>query len=116
VRSWRSALLAFLVGCSGGSDTATPAVGACDDVPRLSWESHGQAIITEYCQPCHASGSELRNGAPENVTFDSYEETLAWRDRILATATVSEPTMPPNLDLSAIDAENLQIWLTCWED
>jgi hypothetical protein len=112
VRCWHSGLL-LLWGCGvEGGDTADP---LCDGAPRLTWESHGAAIITEYCQPCHASTSELRNGAPENVTFDTYEETIAWKDRILATATPDEPTMPPNLSLSELDRSNLEIWLTCWE-
>ena len=114
MRSWCSPIL-LLVACSGDTGDTAAADALCEDVPRLSWESHGQAIMTEYCQPCHASGSTLRNGAPESVTFDTREETLAWRDRILLAATSAEPTMPPNLSLSPIDAENLRIWLSCWE-
>lgn len=114
MRSWRSSIL-LLVACSGGEGDSATVDAVCADAPRLSWESHGQAIMTEYCQPCHASGSTLRNGAPESVTFDTQAETLVWRDRILLTATIDEPTMPPNFPLSPIDTENLRIWLICWE-
>ena len=103
-------LFALLSGCGAGADT-----GQCAGEILLTWNSHGQAIITEYCQPCHASGSTQRNGAPEEVTFDDYEETIAWRSRILATATGDSPTMPPNMGMTPVDQENLWIWLTCGE-
>ena len=106
--------LLVLVGCSGPAGTDT-AASACADAPRLTWESHGQAILTEHCQPCHASTSTLRNGAPEEVTFDTRDEAVAWKARILATSTSDDPTMPPNIDLPALDRDNLWIWLTCWE-
>lgn len=89
------------------------AVGPCGPGPHLSWESHGQAILTEYCQPCHASGSELRNGAPETVSFDTPEQAWLWADRIQATATVEEPSMPPNIRMSELDQDNLRAWLSC---
>ena len=113
MRSWRSLVLAgLLLGCG---DAGVDSAGECAEAIVMTWDSHGVAILTAYCQPCHASGSTLRYGAPEDVTFDDYDQAMAWRDRILATATVDEPTMPPSTPMDPIDQENLRIWLTCWE-
>jgi mono/diheme cytochrome c family protein len=114
------ALVALIVGCdrsSGGSASALDvgaAAGPCDDVPVVTWETHGRALMIENCQPCHASTAIDRVGAPEGVIFDSESDALSLSDSILRVIDVEDPTMPPSRNLSELDRQLIEIWLTCW--
>jgi uncharacterized membrane protein len=106
-------ILALLVACgTPPADTADTAP-TCDDVPVVSWNDYGDALLREHCQPCHASTTAERNGAPTNVAFDTYEDVVTHRDRILAVITSDPPTMPPAMALPDADRELLVGWLTC---
>lgn len=102
---------------AAGSDTGGLPVadtGMCADAPVVTWENFGHGFVLERCQSCHASTADNRYGAPEGVTFDTKEETLAQSDRILARAVDAE-TMPPSGGVDPDDLELLELWLTCWE-
>jgi uncharacterized membrane protein len=90
---------------------------ACDpEVPSITWETFGEGFVTTHCQGCHASSSSDRQGAPEDVVFDSEADALWWRDAIL-DATASDPArMPPAGGIDRDDRERLTIWLTCFAD
>lgn len=88
----------------------------CADAPVVTWENYGQAILTEHCQSCHASTTNDRYGAPDSVVFDTHEDTLALKARILVVTDPDNRTMPPAVALEEIDYERLRIWLTCWEE
>lgn len=106
--------LALLVGCADKADDTAAAL--CEGAPRITWASHGEGLINQWCEPCHASGSANRHGAPEGVSFDTEAEALAWKDRILAVTALPEPTMPPGIDLPDEDRIKLELWLTCYAD
>lgn len=95
----------------GGADSGS----FCAEAPVVTWESHGQALLTQWCQPCHGSGAANRHGAPEGVSFDTYEQALTWKERILAVTAADNPTMPPGIDLPEEDRYRLDVWLTCYE-
>ncbi len=101
--------------CAGNGDLDTATAALCEDAPRLEWENFGSGFVTENCQPCHASTSADRYGAPSDVTFDTEDETLAWSTEILARATGESPSMPPAGGVDDVDREKLAIWLSCWE-
>jgi len=117
-----TATLGALVGCGGAADDSAAAAaaaaldtGACLEAPVLNWANFGDGFVTENCQACHASTTPDRRGAPPSVTFDTYEETMTHRDRILARSGGDDPTMPPQGGVDAEQREKLAIWLTCWE-
>jgi len=68
----------------------------------------------ERCQSCHASGSESRNGAPEDIYFDTHEDVINHREKILRRV-VDERSMPPQGGLDDEDILGVEIWLDCWE-
>jgi len=86
----------------------------CEDAPVLTWDNFGSNFVTQNCQACHASGSANRNGAPESVTFDDKDLTLAQADRILERAT-NAGGMPPLGGTTEDDQYKVEVWLTCWE-
>ena len=104
-------MLLLLLACTSGSDTAD----TCAEAPVVTWESFGEALLIEHCQPCHASTAVNRFGAPIEVTFDTHEQAVALSDAILRVATGDEPTMPPAISIGETDRELLRIWLTCYE-
>ena len=104
-------MLLVLLACTGDPQDS----GACADVPVVTWESFGQALIGEHCQPCHASTAPNRFGAPAEVTFDTHEDVRTFSAAILRAATGDDPTMPPAISIGETDRELLEVWLTCYE-
>ena len=93
--------------------TETADTGLCQDLPTVTWDNFGDGFMTQACQSCHASGSPSREGAPLSVTFDTQQQTLAQRDRILARATGDAPDMPPQGGVHEDDRLKLEWWLLC---
>lgn len=106
---WLLPLLAM--GCGEPEDEA--AAELCDEAPVVTWESFGAGFVTESCQPCHASTSPDRVGAPLDVVFDTEEDVWDQADRVLAVTIGPSPTMPPAGGVSEDDRTLLEIWLTC---
>ncbi len=103
--------LLLMVACGEAEDTAD--TGFCADAPVLTWDNFGDGFMTQHCQSCHASGSPSRQDAPEDITFDTEEQTLALADRILARATGDSATMPPEGGVHEDDRLKLEWWLSC---
>jgi mono/diheme cytochrome c family protein len=106
-------ILLAVLGCAPDADSADP---FCTDAPVVTWENYGEAILVENCQGCHGSAAVNRAGAPESVSFDTHEQALAWRERILAVTAAEGATMPPAVPMDDAARERLHIWLRCWED
>ena len=105
-------LFALLAGC-GDKDADDTGLGFCADAPIVTYESFGAGFFTQECQTCHASTSPNRLGAPEEVVFDTEEQILALKDRVLIRATGEAPTMPPQGGVGEDDLARLEAWLRC---
>ena len=101
----------LLWACVDASDTAA----SCVHDPAVSWERGGEGFMTKHCTGCHGSllPSELRNGAPVGVDFDSYEGVVTWADRIAARVLDGVGSMPPGGGLTDEELGLLDEWLTC---
>jgi uncharacterized membrane protein len=114
-----------IMACTGAPDTdsgldavASDSVAsdtACSDAPTVTWNSWGQGFMKEACQSCHASTTENRYGAPDEVVFDTLEQTWDQADRILIRSVGDSPSMPPQGGVNADDRQRLAWWLTCAE-
>lgn len=107
-------LLPLLLACGSGDDSGADAEAFCEDAVVVTWESWGQGFLIESCQPCHASTSADRNGAPQDVSFDTESDAWTHRERILARSTGDAPSMPPAGGVDDDDRVRLEIWLRCW--
>lgn len=98
-----------------------PSGAPCPDGSTLTYESFGQNFFTTYCIRCHSVanvGSIARNGAPEDVNFDTIEliRPLARRiDFMAAIGPNREGRIMPLNGLRPSDAEreDLGRWLAC---
>jgi len=132
-------LLLLLGACGGGSeadpsssepqvDTGTPLadtsvvdtgapVGSsydlCADNPITTWENFGAGFVTQHCQACHASGAMERNGAPDEVVFDTEADVALWSQRVLARV-VDDSTMPPQGGVTDDERHLAEVWISCW--
>lgn len=106
------ALLACDRAPSSSADTGEHDV--CAEADPVTWEGFGEAFFATHCQPCHASTSTDRMGAPADVTFDTEDQVLALADRILRAATGDTPFMPPGGgEVTDAERAQLEIYLTC---
>ncbi len=118
-------MLFLALACGGDKDSEPDPVGPedtgglCASAPILSWENFGQGLLVEHCQACHGSDAPYRDGEtppPESVVFDTYEDAMTWKDRILAVTLGDGATMPPRGGLTDLDQQRLEIWLVCGEE
>jgi len=103
-------VLGALIGCEA------PELDAfCEDAPVITWESFGQDFMQHNCQACHASTTNNRHGAPESMTFDTYEQVLNAREFILDRAFGDAADMPPSGGVDADELWQAEVWLRCYE-
>jgi uncharacterized membrane protein len=105
-------MILLLLACSGQKESVLDS-GLCAAAPVETWANFGEAFVTQSCQSCHSSTQSNRQGAPEEVTFDTADQVWALSDRVLARAAAEPPTMPPQGGTSEEDRERLRIWLSC---
>jgi len=88
--------------------------GNCDREPPLTYDNFGKAYIGKWCTGCHSV--YLREGqrsqAPADVNLDTYEDIMAFVDRIDARA-VQTTGMPPGGGTSQAEVDLLGEWLRC---
>jgi hypothetical protein len=104
-------ILALLAACSG--ETPEDTASACADAPVMGWADVGQPLLLEYCDTCHTATSPQRQGAPEDVVFDTYEQVEALRVSMLYVLQSDPPVMPPLLTVPDNDQELMISWLSC---
>lgn len=80
----------------------------------LTYDNFGKAFLDGWCQSCHGSNSDNRNGAPGSYTFDTRDQAFKWRARIFARAADDNSSMPlgPH-GPSSEDRKKLGDWLAC---
>ena len=103
-------LLGIWIGCETAADSAD---SACANAPVIGWNDYGQALLLEHCQSCHASTAPDRYGAPEEVYFDSYDDVVNLRLRMLSVLETDPPSMPPAVVMPDVDHDMLVSWLLC---
>jgi hypothetical protein len=104
---------ALFGGCGAGAEAPIDEDTFCADQPFLTYNNFGKGFLTTHCQGCHASTTENRRNAPEDVTFDTLEQVNVQREDILAETLGEFPTMPPLGGVRQDDRDKLEIWLRC---
>lgn len=96
---------------------------ACPDDSTLTYETFGQNFFETYCVLCHSTendGAIERNGAPEDVNFNSVELVRPLARRIDFMAVIGPgrearlmPPRPDDLRPSDDERRMLGEWLSC---
>ena len=106
-------LVALLYGCST-DESPDPAgeVEFCEQ-PSIADGSLGRSFLLNHCTACHSSenSSSERNGAPEELNYDTHVGFLENLDRVQANCAVD--TTHPCDDITAEDVELFLGWLEC---
>lgn len=103
-------------GLGGDSDSDSEELAPCEEQPVITYDTFGRGFLATYCDGCHGSAVTERQGAPDDVVFDTRDGALEWADRILersAPADGSVATMPPVGGVTPDDTDRLIVWLTC---
>jgi len=80
----------------------------------LSYETFGALFMGKYCQQCHGSAVEDRQGAPGEFIFDTLEQIQRHRERIFVRSAADNDSMPPGPDdPSQQERDKLAEWLAC---
>lgn len=104
----------LLVGCVPAEEEGTDAF--CADQPVLTWANFGDGFLRHNCQSCHATTSEDRRDAPDDISFDARVDAVAMKSLILGSAGREDPSMPPEGGVAEEDRLKLEIWLRCYEE
>ena len=111
MRSARIEIVLLLAGCAGSSGDS----GAeSQDCSLYGYELAAEPVLTTWCTPCHSSAmdADSRQGAPEDVNFDSYEGASAHADAIVQWA-VEAREMPPAGEVPEGELDQLGAWVAC---
>ena len=103
-------ILLTILGCGTVKNTQDTNTEDCSIAP--SYEDWAYGFFRGKCQSCHASSAPERYGAPEEVTFDNYEQIQQWLPAIEQSVLENE-TMPPSGGVTEEEKILLTHWLAC---
>lgn len=109
--------LLFLFSCDNTFDTAnTPETDSksptCMNDSLLTWNNWGEGFFQTWCQSCHSRNTPQRNGAPENLNFDTLDDVIKWQSSIFDSVIASE-RMPKGGGIPAGVQQQLIEYMDC---
>lgn len=127
MRSWRSAVVALLVGACGTEPVLEPTTPSTAEPPAievdpdacetsyLTYENFGEPYMLDWCRGCHSSAipAGMRQRAPAAINFDTLADVRQFKDRIAARAASLDPSMPPAGGPTEEERTLLAEWLAC---
>ena len=96
----------------GDTSVCTGCDSPCESPLGVTWESFGQGFFQTYCNACHSSTTEARNGAPAGVDFEQVGVAAAFEERI-RVRVLEEATMPVGGGVPTEDLVLLEDLLVC---
>jgi uncharacterized membrane protein len=107
--------LVIALALSGCAEVTTIDDYDCPDGgTALSYDNFGRPFLDAWCNSCHSAGSGDRQGAPDDVNFDSRGDVADWRARIFARSAADNDSMPPGPDdPPRAERDRLAEWLAC---
>jgi hypothetical protein len=84
----------------------------CETGLDVTWDGWAAGFMLSQCQPCHASETPNRYGAPTSVTFDTLEHCRA-QAGVIEDAVLIRASMPPAGGITDDERALLARWLAC---
>lgn len=105
-------LALVLLGACGKQDDLES--HTCPTSSAVTYDDFGKQFFDTWCQSCHAAAQTERNGAPDDVFFDTRDDIYRLRVQVYDQAAGSNGSMPigPHGPSDA-DREKLADWLSC---
>jgi len=105
------ALVLLVIGCQGQENLGDH---SCPTGSSVTYESFGKEFFGTWCQSCHGAAVTNRNGAPDDIFFDTRDDIWALREQVFAQTADANKSMPigphgPSDD----DRKRLADWLAC---
>jgi uncharacterized membrane protein len=104
-----------MIACQGQESLADHACPASDSgSSQITYESFAKDFFESWCQSCHGASVTDRNGAPDDIFFDTRDDIWEQRVQVFAQAADSNTSMPigPHGPSDA-DRKKLADWLAC---
>ncbi|MGH7284184.1 MAG: hypothetical protein ACRELY_21875 [Polyangiaceae bacterium] len=80
----------------------------------VTYDNFAQDFFDTWCQSCHAANQTNRNGAPDDIFFDTRDDIYRLRSQVYAQAAGTNSSMPIGAHgPSDSDREKLADWLAC---
>jgi uncharacterized membrane protein len=110
-------LIFSMIGCKGQeelSDHACPTPTTGTQTSAITYDNFGKDFFNTWCQSCHGASVTDRNGAPDDIFFDTRDDIWEQRVQVFAQAADSNASMPigPHGPSDA-DRKKLADWLAC---
>jgi cytochrome c5 len=113
-------------GCGGGGGGGHgghtgPTGATCPDSGAPTAQDFGRAFMESYCLPCHSASvtGTARQGAPQDVNFDTLEDVRAFKEVIDSHAAAgpngTHTLMPPSSRVQPSQDDRIKLgqWLAC---
>lgn len=87
----------------------------CPQATGATYSGFGQPFMSDWCLECHSASivGEARNGAPEDVNYDTQAQIQSRLFRIYQQAASNTPLMPPLGGPNDVLRDLLGEWLVC---
>ena len=104
-----------MFGCKGQEnldDHSCPSTSSGSNA--VTYDNFAKDFFNTYCQSCHGASVTDRNGAPDDIFFDTRDDIWEQREQVFAQAADSNASMPigPHGPTDA-DRQKLADWLAC---
>jgi uncharacterized membrane protein len=104
-----------MIACKGQENLEDHACPATDSgSSAITYDNFGKDFFDTYCQSCHGASVTDRNGAPDDVFFDTRDDIWEQREQVFAQSADSNSSMPigPHGPTDA-ERQKLADWLAC---
>lgn len=108
-------LFLSVIGCHGQEELGDHSCPASDSgSSAITYDNFGKDFFNTWCQSCHGASVTDRNGAPDDVFFDSRDDIWQQRVQVFEQSADSNESMPigPHGPSDA-DRKKLADWLAC---
>lgn len=102
----------LLLACSGPATVIQAHDSAPETCDGPTWTGFADGFFRTWCQSCHSSTSVDRNGAPEALDYETYDQVIAGAAAI-RSAVLDRGAMPLGGGVYSEDLASLEAFLDC---
>ncbi|MEO8877123.1 MAG: hypothetical protein ABI461_16135 [Polyangiaceae bacterium] len=107
-------LFSSVTACQGQENLEDHSCPTSQATSPVTYDNFGKDFFGTWCQSCHAADVTDRNGAPDDIFFDTRDDIWRLRGQVFSQTADSNTSMPigPHGPSNA-DRKKLADWLAC---